>query len=490
MSNIRTLVWLRNDLRLADNAALFHAIEDGKALAIYIWDERSDFEYKPLGQASKQWLYHSLDSLKQSLGDSLLIVPCSSEQSKLELLQQVCEQYDLNQIYWNRAYEPWRILEDTEIKSSLNSQSNPSLQVKSFKSNLLFEPWQILKDDQSPYKVFSAFYKKAQKVDGFAIAPPLPKISSDHANWIQVTGTKGSNSLKKIELLSSKPWSKSMMSNWHVGEEAAFDKLADFLTHKLRHYKEGRDYPELDAVSALSPHIHFGEISVGQIFYQANLKVNESQANNLEHFKRELCWREFSYYLLYHFNTMGTDNFQSKFDKFPWYSAKQKPEYFKAWSKGLTGYPIIDAGMRELWQTGYMHNRVRMIVASFLVKNLLIDWREGERWFWDCLVDADHANNVASWQWAAGSGADAAPYFRIFNPVTQGEKFDKQGHYTRRWVPELARLPNKYLHKPWEASIEILHEADVTLGSTYPKPIVDLKLSRQQALDAYQDLKA
>jgi len=275
-----------------------------------------------------------------------------------------------------------------------------------------------------------------------------------------------------------------MEQSWDVGEEAAQKKLSEFLDSGLLGYKEKRSYPYKPNVSRLSPYLHFGEISPNQVWYSVQTKsLTEYCTKDAEHFLSELGWREFSYYLLYHFPELPRKNFQDKFDRFPW---QYNDAFLKAWQKGQTGYPFIDAGMRELWQTGYMHNRVRMVVASFLVKNLLLHWHHGEDWFWDCLLDADLANNSASWQWVAGSGVDAAPYFRIFNPVTQGEKFDPDGHYTRHFVPELNKLPNKFLFKPWEASDDILRAAGVILGQTYPRPIVNLQHSRNQAIQAYK----
>lgn len=277
-----------------------------------------------------------------------------------------------------------------------------------------------------------------------------------------------------------------MKKCWHIGEKAASKKLSNFLEHGLLGYKEGRNQPASKHVSHLSPHLHFGEISPNQVWQEAQKTRSPRFATDLNHFLSELGWREFSYNLLFHVPNLPWKNFQKKFDSFPW---QYNPKALKAWQRGQTGYPLVDAGMRELWQTGYMHNRVRMVAASFLVKNLLMHWHHGESWFWDCLVDADLANNSASWQWVAGSGADAAPYFRIFNPVTQGEKFDPDGIYTRALVPELGRLPSKYLFSPWKATDTVLKQAGVKLGVTYPKPIVDLAFSRERALDAYAMLK-
>ena len=289
--------------------------------------------------------------------------------------------------------------------------------------------------------------------------------------------------IEDLGLLPLENWYKKLDNHWEIGEVAAKNKMHNFINTGLNGYKDQRNYPFKKNVSRLSPHLHFGEISPNQIWYEV---VENIPNKDVDHFLSELGWREFSNYLLFHFPNLNEINFQRKFDDFPW---KFNNELFSAWTKGETGYPIVDAGMRELWQTGYIHNRVRMIVASFLVKNLLIHWHYGRDWFWDCLVDADLANNSASWQWVAGSGADAAPYFRIFNPVIQGEKFDINGEYTRRFVPELSLLPNNYLFKPWEASKEILNRSSVELGKTYPFPIVDLRETREIALNSYNVIR-
>ncbi|MBA24951.1 MAG: deoxyribodipyrimidine photolyase, partial [Candidatus Marinimicrobia bacterium] len=294
---------------------------------------------------------------------------------------------------------------------------------------------------------------------------------------------KNSESLNSLNLLPKFKWYKKLETHWDIGEKGAKKSFKNFINNGLSNYKKGRNFPSEKNVSRLSPHIHFGEISINRIWSEIE---KQKPTNNTDHFKSELGWREFSYNLLYFNKDLSRKNYQEKFDFFPWEYDEKK---FYAWKKGLTGYPIVDAGMRELWQTGYIHNRVRMIVGSFLVKNLLIDWRYGERWFWNCLVDADLANNSASWQWVAGSGADAAPYFRIFNPVIQGFKFDENGKYTKKFIPELKNIPNKFLFNPWECPKEILEKVGIKLGDNYPKPIVDLKNSRNDALLAYQKIK-
>jgi deoxyribodipyrimidine photo-lyase len=326
--------------------------------------------------------------------------------------------------------------------------------------------------------VFTPFYKNAVAELPSPRTPlPVPsKIDFYPENVSRLT-------INGLKLLPNHPWSEKLTPYWQMGEDNAHQRLEDFIDEGLNHYKQGRDFPALNNVSRLSPHLHFGEVSPHQVWHAARLA---EPSKDQEHFMRELGWREFSYHLLYHFPDLPEKNFNNRFDRFPW---KENNEFLKRWQQGQTGFPLVDAGMRELWQTGYMHNRVRMVVGSFLVKNLLLHWHHGEAWFWDTLLDADLANNSASWQWVAGCGADAAPYFRIFNPCTQGEKFDPQGKYTRKFVPELAKLPDKYLYHPWDAPAEVLKEAGITLGETYPEPMVDLKASRDRALAAYDLVK-
>jgi deoxyribodipyrimidine photo-lyase len=462
MSKHLTIFWFRQDLRIADNPGLSAAALQGKVLPIYILDDETRGEFK-LGGASRWWLHHSLNKLNQDLKNQLNLYIGDPK----KILSEIIKNHHVDAVYWNRCYEPWRIQQDSEIKSALK---NMGIECKSFNASLLWEPWQVLKSDGTPYKVYTPYYKNGclQAPSPRAPLPKPKKLDLIKINDIQL------NLLPKIN------WYQTLESTWKVGEKAAHKKLDYFLEHYLLGYKKNRDYPAKPNTARLSPHLHFGEISPQQIWHSVNHYDDDAQF-----LLRELAWREFSYYLLYHFPDLPRKNFQAKFDTFPW---KNNKKLLTAWQQGKTGYPIIDAGMRELWQTGYMHNRVRMIVASFLVKNLQIHWHKGEEWFWDCLVDADLANNSASWQWVAGCGADAAPYFRIFNPVIQGEKFDKDGDYTRRFVPELAQLPNKYLFKPWMAPISVLNAAGIILGKTYPHPMVDLKQTREDALLAYKRL--
>ncbi len=467
------IVWFRQDLRLKDNPALISAHEMGKPiLPVYILDDENSGEWK-MGATSRWWLYESLIILNNSLEGKLCLVKGCAQ----EILVNIVKNTGADVVYWNRCYEPWRIARDTEIKETLRSAG---IEAKSFNGSLLFEPHATLKKDGTPYKVFTPFYKKGCLSRG--IEPRIPEPKPTNLTFYEHT----LSSLEDLGLSPNIPWHKQISDYWMPGEGGAQKRLSEFLQNGLKGYKEGRDHPARENVSQLSPHLHFGEISPNQVWYEAKLKMTiECWEVDGENFLSELAWREFSNNLLFYFPDIPRKNLQKKFDRFPWH---RDDEALQRWQKGQTGYPIVDAGMRELWQTGYMHNRVRMIVGSFLVKNLMLHWHHGEDWFWDTLVDADLANNSVSWQWIAGCGADAAPYFRIFNPVTQGQKFDPDGIYVRRYIPEIAKLPNKYLHSPWEADNDILTDANVKLGKVYPEPIVDLKSSRERALQGFKDL--
>ena len=473
MSKGIAIHWFRQDLRLTDNLSLEEAAEFDAVLPIYILDDENSQEFK-MGSASRWWLHNSLQSLNESLDGKLSIYSQNPE----IVIQELLKKYEVKAVFWNRCYEPWRIDRDIDIKAYLDDKN---IENKSFNSHLLWEPWEISKDDGTPYRVFTPYYKKG------CLNAEEPRLPSKNLKIDSIFYDQDCEQIGTLDLLPRINWYSQIQGAWKPGEEGAQKRLDQFLEQGLLDYKEGRNFPFKENVSRLSPHLHFGEISPNEVWYQAKTKESVSGIQkSLEHFLSELGWREFSYYLLYHFPSLPKQNFQAKFNKFPWI----KNELFlESWQKGETGYPIVDAGMRELWQTGYMHNRLRMVVGSFLVKNLLIDWREGEDWFWDCLVDADLASNSAGWQWVAGSGADAAPYFRIFNPVTQGLKFDPEGEYTKKYVPELKLLPNKFLFSPWEAPKEILEKAGIELGKDYPEPIVDLKYSRELALEAFGKTK-
>lgn len=461
--------WFRQDLRLADNPSLLAATTLGCTLPIYILDDVNSGEYS-MGSASRWWLHHALNSLNSTIGQALSVY----KGDPLAIIEDLLQRYDVEAVFWNRCYEPWRVSRDTNIKTLLQAKG---IQVETYNASLLWEPWKIKKDDGSPYKVFTPFYRKGCLK---AESPRVPMPKPENANYLTDKAQVG---IDGLDLLPKFNWDKKLAEHWEISEQGAKNRLQAFIASGLHAYKEGRNFPAKAFVSRLSPYLHFGQTSPNTLWYEVS---QEGSDKNIDHFCSELGWREFSYSQLYHNPELPNKNLQSKFDNFPW---RQDKAALKAWQRGETGVPIVDAGMRQLWQTGYMHNRVRMIVGSFLVKNLLLDWRHGERWFFDKLVDADLASNSASWQWVAGCGADAAPYFRVFNPITQGHKFDPDGEYVRKFVPELAKLPNNYIFNPWEAPSGILKECGIELGSTYPAPIVDIKKSRDVALQAFQSLK-
>jgi deoxyribodipyrimidine photo-lyase len=468
-----TIVWFRQDLRLRDNPALIAACEQGHILPVYIADTTIPDQFS-IGGASKWWLHHSLQALNNSLNGQLRFFRGDPETILLELQKQS----RATGVYWNRCYEPWRIEKDSRIKALLKEQD---VEARSFNGSLLWEPLNVLKDDGTPYRVFTPYYKRGCLNN---TPPRYPEAAPGQITTADIT--LDSLSLDELGLMPAINWYQTMESMWHPGEEGASDRLSRFIQQAALKYQSQRDIPSVEGTSKLSPHLHFGELSPNQVWYAIKDQFGEELTLDLTKFLAELGWREFSYYLLYHVPGLPTDNFNPRFNAFPW---QNDPDKLTAWQRGQTGIPIIDAGMRELWQTGYMHNRVRMVVGSFLVKNLLIDWRKGAEWFHDCLLDADMASNSASWQWVAGCGADAAPYFRIFNPILQGEKFDKEGLYVRHYCPELKDLPKKYIHKPWQAPEDILKLAGVELGKDYPEPIVDLAASRKAALDAFAAIK-
>jgi len=459
----------RQDLRLSDNIGLLEASRLGKVLPVYIYTKA---EQSHIGSSSQLYLHYSLESLNRSLNNYLNIY----QGDPLAIIARLVKQYKVTDVFWSRSYEPWKMAEDSAIKNKLTE-----LQVDChiINSSYLWEPKNIKNDTGSYYKIFTAYKRKASLFEPRKPVAAPTQLTLIHDEHNQTT-------LADLGLITHADWEKKIQQHWTFGELSALEKLEYFLTHHLKGYKKGRDYPAENQTSKLSVNLHFGEISPHQVWETAQrCRLFGASEEDIDHFLNELIWREFSCYLMTHFNQLPVENFQSKFDHFPW---KKTKKLIDAWKTGQTGYPLIDAGMRELWETGYMHNRVRMVVASFLVKNLKIHWHIGRDWFWDCLVDADLANNSASWQWVAGCGVDAAPYFRIFNPTTQGEKFDDQGAYTKKFLPELKQLPDKYLFQPWMAPTHVLASSKIILGKTYPNPIVDLSTSRKEALEAYQKL--
>lgn len=473
------IVWFRRDLRLTDNPALQAAMESGaRIVPVYIHapDEESPWE---AGAASRWWLHHSLTSLDASLrelGGGLVIRRGPS----LETLYRIAAEAGARSIHWNRLYEPAAIARDRTIEQALQDKG---IDAHSYNAALLFEPWTLSTRDGKPYRVFTPFWNACQKIG-------LPENETLEPNEIPLTGAD-STPLDRLGLLPNVPWASGFHDHWMPGETGAKRGLRVFLEYAATGYARGRDRPGYHSTSRLSPHLHFGEIGPRQIVAMAQTwlagEARQGLVSGLEALLRELGWREFSHHLLYHFPHTARQSLDERFERFPW--NREHERALEAWRRGKTGIPLVDAGMRELWSTGWMHNRVRMVVASFLTKNLLIPWQEGALWFWDTLVDADLANNTQGWQWTAGCGADAAPYFRVFNPVLQSRKFDPEGRYLRRWLPELDALPDRDLHAPWEASPQSLLQAGVHLGVDYPRPIVDLAASRKQALAAYKTIK-
>lgn len=475
------ILWFRDDLRLSDNPAL-HSAAGGHApvLPVYILDEESEGT-RPLGGASRWWLHRALAALTADLAASgatltLLRGPAG------RVLPELAAQVKASGVVWNRRYDKAGIAVDTRLKAEFAQRG---VSVQSFNAALLHEPWGVKSRAGEPLRVFSPFWRAAMALGD----PPAPLPAPGRIKGYDVA-VDGAVTLDALKLLPTTPdWAGGLRAEWTPGEAGARARLERFISDGLPGYAEGRDHPDRDSTSKLSPHLRFGEIGPRQIWHAVHAAkaagTTRGSDRDVQKFVSELGWREFSYHLLYHHPDLGCVNLQRRFDAFPW---APSDDALKAWQAGRTGYPIIDAGMRQLWATGWMHNRVRMIVASFLIKDLLIDWRTGEDWFWDTLVDADSANNAASWQWVAGSGADAAPFFRVFNPVLQGERFDPKGHYVARWVPELAKLPASLIHKPWTADDTTLASAGLQLGRDYPRPIVDHDQARQRALAALASL--
>jgi deoxyribodipyrimidine photo-lyase len=468
------IVLFRRDLRIADNRALSAAAESGKpVVALYLLDEESEGGRK-IGAASRWWLHHSLDALQRELATASAKLTLQ-QGSTLRLVVEAIEASGADAVFWNRRYDPAEAAVDAALKKRLRDQG---LTAQSFDGALLHEPTLVNTGSGGFYKVYTPFWKALEQ--GLEPRDPIDPPRSIHGWKGNISGLK----LHDLALLPVKPdWSKGLSDSWTPGEQGARRRIKDFIEEDLGGYEELRDRPGVAGTSRLSPHLAFGEISPFQIL----AALRRAKGGGAAKFRKEIVWREFCSHLLFHNPNLRDRSFRPEFDGFAW---RNDSKGLKAWQRGLTGYPIVDAGMRELWQTGWVHNRVRMIVASFLLKDLLIDWRKGEQWFWDTLVDADAANNPANWQWVAGSGADAAPYFRIFNPVLQGEKFDPEGDYVLRYVPELTGLPKRYLHRPWEAPAAVLEEGGITLGETYPRPIVDHGKARDRAMTAYRAMQS
>jgi deoxyribodipyrimidine photo-lyase len=480
-----TIVWFRQDLRIADNRALAAAIDaGGPVIPVYVLDDVTPGagagQPWRMGAASRWWLHHSLRSLGRSLGalGSRLILRAGDPRV---VLPQLLDETGATGIVATRCYEPWAGALEADVKAAAE-QAGAAF--KRYGGNLLFEPELLRTKTGDPFKVYTPLWRAA-----LASAPPRPPVPAPTAVPAPASWPV-SDTLESWQLQPARPdWSGGLAEAWTPGEADARVRLDQFLSSHITDYDTLRNRPDLPGTSRLSPHLHFGEISPATCWFgaRATAAAKGQPGKGLETFLKELVWREFSYHLLSHWPDLPSAPFRADFKAFPWVS---DPAGLHAWQKGLTGYPIVDAGMRELWHTGWMHNRVRMITGSFLVKDLLLPWQAGEAWFWDTLVDADLASNAAGWQWIAGSGADAAPYFRVFNPVKQGETFDPDGVYVRRWVPELARLPDGFIHAPWTAPPEILAACNVVLGTTYPRPIVDHAMARDRALAAFKSIRA
>ncbi|MGF6712659.1 deoxyribodipyrimidine photo-lyase [Luteibacter sp. W1I16] len=497
------IVWFRRDLRLADNPALTEAARRHEHIvALYVHAPEEEGEWAP-GAASRWWLHHSLEALDASLarkGGGLDILRGTS----IDALRAAIEATGAAAVYFNRLYEPRAIRRDKAVRRALEGDG---IEVKSFNAALWVEPWDVATKQGEPYRVFTPFWRNIRtRIDEVEVLPEPPLWEPPLWEPLQRRSRGSGQSLRErpsplkrlpqeqgglreqggalevadLGLLPERDWA-SGFAEWTPGESGAHEMLALFADDAVGHYVEGRDLPARHGTSRLSPHLHWGEISPAQV--AAGLRshtAKNGKTTDIEPYLRQLGWREFAHHLLYHFPKTPKENFNPAFDAFRW--AKPDAHALRRWKQGRTGIPIVDAGMRELWATGWMHNRVRMLVASLLTKNLRQHWVLGEKWFWDTLVDADLANNAMGWQWVAGSGADAAPYFRIFNPVTQSEKFDPDGAYIRRWVPELAKAPGRLVHAPWE-------DEAFLRSSGYPPPIVDLKVSRESALTAYQSMR-
>ncbi len=474
------IVWFRRDLRLSDNPALYHAAATGKVIPVFIYDPRADEPWSP-GSASRWWLHHSLASLQRDIlaRDNRLII---RQGDTLETLIELCRQSGADKIYWNECYEPNALALDKRVTSALDAQG---FEHRSFNGQLFYKPGTVLNKSAKPYRVFSAFWKACLKrgIPLDTLTEPDDMATTDNA-LVSLT-------LDELQLLPKVPWDKKLKTIWKIGEAEAHQLLDEFCEDGIRMYTVARDYLAESATSRLSPHLHFGEISVRQIAarLEACIAVNTEPGllKAAERYLSELGWREFAHHILFYFPHTVREPFDPRYKTFPY---RKDRDVMTAWTNGKTGFPIVDAGMRELWHTGSMHNRVRMIVASLLTKHGQIHWLEGARWFWDTLVDADLANNTMNWQWVAGCGVDAAPYFRIFNPIRQSQKFDPKGMYLRNWLPELSGLSSKYIHAPWLAPGVFLADAEITLGETYPCPILDLTQGRDQALANYRSYVA
>lgn len=471
------ILWFRNDLRLDDNPTLDAALaHGGPIIPVYIWAPQEEKPWNP-GAANRWWLHQSLRQLDSELRrhGSRLILRHGTSYRELLLL---AGRTGADTVVWARRYEPAVVKRDAIVLDKLRSSG---IKTQTVNASLLAEPWEIMTKRERPYQLFAPFYHRLLEQDCGTTLPAPGRIRGPGL-W------PDSLDLRDLRLEPAADWAAGMRATWQPGERGARRALHKFIENALVQYAAARDRPDLHVTSRLSPHLHFGEIGPGTVWNAVKegsaTDVRDGAVQGEEAFLRQLVWREFSYHLLYHFPDTPQKPLKKDFARFPWLSDRRA---LQAWQQGRTGYPFVDAGMRELWTTGWMHNRARLNAASFLVKHLLLPWQRGEKWFWETLVDADLANNTMGWQWVAGSGADAAPYFRVFNPVVQGIRFDPDGDYVRRWVPELAALPPRWIHQPWKAPDNVLRAAHIRLGQTYPLPIVDHDQARRRAIDAYEN---
>lgn len=471
------IVWFRTDLRLADQPALTIAAQRGApVIALYI--DETDLPAKQVpGAASRWWLHHSLAALHadlRQLGNRLVLRRGSAAQVLTELVHESGAQ----QVLTTRRYTPFDFRRDPRLTRQL---AEAGATFKIFHGNLLAEPEQILNKSGLPYRVFTPYWRTHQHlIDSEHLWPAPTQLPA-------ATPCSKGLALEELKLLPDIDWAAGLRAEWQCGEAAARQRLAELTPEALAAYPETRDRPDLAGTTRLSPHLHFGELSVRQVAHQLRRLMQQGPAavtQGAAAVLRQLVWRDFAHHVLFHFPHTIDQPFDKRFAAFPWQTRPTR--VLRAWQQGRTGFPIVDAGMRELWHTGWMHNRVRMIVASLLTKHAGLHWRLGARWFQDTLVDADLAQNTMNWQWVAGCGVDAAPYFRIFNPLRQGEKFDPLGSYVRHWLPELARLPTRYIHAPWLAPAGLLQEQGLRIGRDYPAPILELASQREAALRRYQ----
>ncbi len=470
-----SIIWFRQDLRIEDQPALRAAAEKGGAvIPVFIQSFKED-EWSP-GAASRWWLHGALKRLKAALEEMGLPL-ILKKGPPLGVLIDLCKETGADTVFCNRLYEPFSVHQDERIRSSLGDFG---VKMKVFNGSVLFELEAILNKQNRPYQVFTHFWN-------FCSHFLEPRTLCQKPHSVQpYQGTLSSIGLEELHLLPEFSWDAKFYAFWDVEPGAAARALERALDEVVNFYPEKRDFLSLKGTSFLSPYLHFGELSPSQIWYAVKGRLDEKAAEAGSSFLRQIGWREFAHYLLHHFPHMPKIALDRNYPDHIW---QRDEKGLNAWKKGLVGYPIVDAAMRQLWHTGWMHNRARMIAGSFLVKDLLIDWREGQRWFWETLVDADLANNAQGWQWIAGCGVDAAPYFRVFNPVSQGEKFDPEGEYIRKWVPELSRMPNRWIHSPWEAPPIVLKAAGVELGASYPMPIVDHAAARNDYLHKMNEFR-